>query len=160
MMTKREKLYLDTSILGFALYKDDLERTAEANSLLRQIRKGHFVGGYSFVTEAEIMAAPPRIARRLLKKVSWACLRRIRVRSRARVHDLARLYCRENIIPEEFLDDALHVAVATFWRADALVSYNFKHLVRLETMIRVNAINRSKNLAEIFLCQPSEVIVP
>jgi hypothetical protein len=60
MRAKKRKLYLDTSILGFALNKHDPERMAEANLLLRQIRDGWFVGGYSFVTEAEIEAAPPR----------------------------------------------------------------------------------------------------
>jgi len=33
-------------------------------------------------------------------------------------------------------------------------------IVRLEAMVRVNSINRSKELAELFLCQPSEVILP
>ncbi len=63
------------------------------------------------------------------------------------------------MIPREFFEDAMHVAVATLWRADALVSYNFAHLVRLDTMVGVNAINRAEKLAEIFICQPSEVII-
>ncbi len=52
------------------------------------------------------------------------------------------------------------MAIATLWRADALVSYNFTHIVRLDTMVEVNAINREERLAEIFLCQPSEVLFP
>jgi hypothetical protein len=55
---------------------------------------------------------------------------------------------------------ALHVAIATLWRADALVSYNFTHIVRLDTMVEVNAINRRERVAEKFLCQPSEVLLP
>ena len=55
--------------------------------------------------------------------------------------------------------DALHIAVATLWRADALVSYNFEHIVNLEIMVAVNELNRSLNLNEIFLCQPQEVII-
>ncbi len=50
MVTKR-RLYLDTSILGFSLNRHDPQRMTEANVLLRQIREGRFVGGYSFVTE-------------------------------------------------------------------------------------------------------------
>jgi hypothetical protein len=159
MRTKKRKLYLDTSILGFALNKHDPERKAEANLLLRQIREGHFVGGYSFVTEAEIAAAPHRLAQRLRRKVTWAGLRRMRTRSRSQAYDLAERYCKAEIIPSEYFDDALHVAVATLWRADALVSYNFAHLVRLDTMVEINAINRNESLAELFLCQPSEVIL-
>src|SRR5712692_3338291 len=156
MRTKKRKLYLDTSIFGFSLNKHDLDRRSEANLLLRQIREGRFVGGYSFVTEAEIKAAPPRLAKRLQSKVAWAELRHFLTRSRSLAHDLADGYCRASIIPPEYFDDALHVAVATLWRADALVSYNFTHIVRLDTMVEVNAINRREAFAEIFLCQPSE----
>src|ERR1700730_9170066 len=117
MRVKKRKLYLDTSILGFSLNKHDVERRAEANLLLRQIREGRFVGGYSFVMEAEIEAAPPRLARRLRRKVAWADLLRVRTRSRSQVHNLADSYCQAKIIPSEYFDDALHVAVASPWRA-------------------------------------------
>jgi hypothetical protein len=158
MRTRKRKLYLDTSIFGFALQKIDLGRKAEANLLLRQIRDGEFLAGYSFVTEAEIEAAPPGIAQRLRRMITSAGLRRIRVRSRSQAHDLAKRYCQARVIPREYFEDALHVAIATLWRADALVSYNFTHIVRLDTMIRVNVINQQEGLAELHLCQPSEVI--
>jgi len=157
---KKRKLYLDTSILGYALSRRDATRRAEANRLLRQIREDIFLGGYSYVTEQEIADAPPRIARRLQRKIVWAGLRRVRVRSRGEAHDLAERYCRARVIPREYFDDALHVAVATLWRADALVSYNFTHIVRLDTMVGVNVINRAGGFAEIFLCQPKEVLLP
>lgn len=160
MGMKQRKLYLDSSVLGFAVNRRATARRVEANRLLRQIREGHFVGGYSFVLEDEILAAPHRVAARLRHKVGWARLHRISVPSRSRSHDLAQEYGEARIIPWEYFDDALHIAVATLWRADALVSYNFAHIVRLETMVRVNSINRTKELAEVFLCQPSEVILP
>lgn len=159
MAAKKRKLYVDSSIFGFSVNPRMPQWQAEAKLLLRQIRGGHFVGGYSFVTEREISAAPPRLAQRLRKKITWARMRRIRIRSLAQVHQLAGRYCRAHVIPREYFDDALHVAVATLWRADALVSYNFTHLVRLETVLRVNAINRREELAEIVICQPNEVII-
>lgn len=151
---KTRRLYLDTSILGFSIYKDDLTRRVEANELLRQIRNGLFLGGYSYVTETEISAAPARVAARLRRKITFARLRRVHVRSRSLAHELAMVYCKAGVIPEAFLEDALHVAVATLWRADALVSFNFTHLVRLDTMLEVNRINRVRGLAELFLCRP------
>jgi hypothetical protein len=155
---KKRKLYLDTSVLGFSMSRHDPDRRAEANRLLRQIRADYFVGGYSFVTEEEIDEAPARIAKRLRRKISWANLHRVRVRSRSQAHALATAYCQAGIVPSEYLDDALHGAVATLWRAE--VSYNLTHIVRLDTMVEVNAINRREGVAEIFLCQPSEVLLP
>jgi hypothetical protein len=66
-----------------------------------------------FVTEEEIDEAPARIARRLRRKISWANLDRVRVRSQSQAHELATAYCRAGVIPSEYYDDALHVAVAT-----------------------------------------------
>jgi predicted nucleic acid-binding protein len=157
---KKRKLYLDTSVFGYAVNRNEPERQAEANRLLLQIRAGHFVGGFSFVTEEELGQAPRRVAQRLNRKIIWANLHRVRVRSRSQVHELADRYCTAHIIPREYFDDALHVAIATLWRANALVSYNFTHIVRLDTMVEVNTINRREGLAEIFLCQPSEVLLP
>ena len=42
---------------------------------------------------------------------------------------------------------------------DALVSYNFEHIVNIEIMVAVDKINRALSLNEIFLCQPQEVII-
>ena len=94
------------------------------------------------------------------KTVPPARLKRVRVRSLTQVYHLAERYCHARVIPREFFDDALHVAIATLWRANALVSYNFTHIVRLDTMVEVNAINRQQALAELFLCQPKEVLLP
>jgi predicted nucleic acid-binding protein len=146
-------------VCGFSISKHDPQRRNEAHRLLRQIRDGMFEGGYSDVTLQELLAAPPRVATRLRKKIGWSKLHRIRVRSRSEVHDLAIRYCNARAIPHEYFEDALHVATPTLWRADALVSFNFTHLVRLETMILVNEINRKMEPSELFLCQPSEVIL-
>lgn len=159
MASAKRKLYLDTSILGFALQKQHPQYRREANILLRQIREGSFVGGYSFLLEKEIAAAPYRVSKKLKQKIEWSRLRRIRVRSRSMAYALAERYCDAHIFPIEFFEDALHVAIASFWRAEAVVSYNFAHIVRLDTMAGVRAINEMENLPTIFLCQPAEVIL-
>lgn len=50
------------------------------------------------------------------------------------------------------MSDALYIA-------DALVSYNFEHIVNLETIIKVNEVNKAHNMNEIFVCQPQDVII-
>jgi hypothetical protein len=120
----------------------------------------YFSGASSSVTEEEVEASPPRIARRLLRRMKWAGLRRVRIWNRGLAEELAEEYCDAGIIPEQFLDDSRHVAFATLWGADAIVSYNFAHLFRLETIVAVNAINQREGLREIVICQPKEVIRP
>lgn len=160
MAPKKLKLYLDTSVLGYAVNPRNRARRDEARVLLSQIRNGSFIGAFSSVTEEEVKAAPPRIAQRLLRKMMWAGLKRVRIWNRGLAEELAEQYCDQGVIPEEFLDDARHIAIATLWGAHAVVSYNFKHLVRLETIVAVNAINEEAGLDEIVICQPKEVILP
>ncbi len=156
---RKLRLYLDSSILGWSLNHSNPGRFAEANLLLQQIADGRFTGVYSWVSEQEVEAAPTHIAKRLWQKIEQAKLKLITVRLRKQAEELAQTYCDKKIVPSNFKADALHIAIATIWKADALVSYNFEHIVSLETMVAVNEVNKELNLNEIFLCQPQEVII-
>lgn len=126
---------------------------------MEEISLGKFIGAYSWVTEEEIVAAPKHIALRLYEKIKKAKLRKVSVHFKKHAEEIAQRYCAKGIIPSDFKADALHIAIATLWKVDALVSYNFEHIVNLEIMIAVNEVNRELNLKEIFLCQPQEVII-
>ena len=156
---KKFLLYLDSSILCWSLNSNNPSRFAEANLFLHQVAQGKFLGAYSWVNIEEIEAAPEHIAQKLWQKVEKAKLKRISARFKRRAEELAKRYCSKKIVPSDFKADALHIAIATLWKADALVSYNFGHIVNLEIMVAVNELNRSLNLKEIFLCQPQEVII-
>ena len=121
---RKLRLYLDSSILGWSLNRSNPSRFAEANLLLQQIADGRFVGAYSWVSGQEIEAAPGHIAKRLWKKVEEAKLKKIPLRLGKQANELAQKYCDKEIVPSDFKSDALHIAVATLWKADALVSYN------------------------------------
>lgn len=156
---RRLRLYLDSSILGWSLNRGNPGRFTEANKLLQEIAKGKFVGAYSWVNEQEVEAAPEHIAKMLWRKIGEAKLKRVPMRLTKQVDDLAKIYCVKGIVPSNFENDALHIAVATLWKADALVSYNFEHIVNLQIMVKVNEVNSALNLNEIFLCQPQEVMI-
>ncbi len=55
------------------------------------------------------------------------------------IYGLAGLY-REKVMPKE-ISDTLHIAAASYYRLDALVSWNFRHIVNLKTMRAVYEIN-------------------
>jgi predicted nucleic acid-binding protein len=66
---------------------------------------------------------------------------------------LAQEYLREGIFPRHAEDDARHVAIATAGGADFVVSWNFRHLVRVRTRRAVNLVNALKG-------RPIEIIAP
>lgn len=71
---------------------------------------------------------------------------------------LAEKYISEGVFSSKYLDDATHVAAASVLGCTAIVSWNFKHIVKLKTILGVNGINRFMGYGEIEIITP-EIIV-
>lgn len=75
------------------------------------------------------------------------------------INDLAEMYIKENIIPENKKEDALHVAFSTIYEFDVLLSWNFRHLANLKKQIIINALNKMEGFTkELLLLNPLELI--
>ena len=57
------------------------------------------------------------------------------------IAELGSAYLKANVVTKKSANDALHVAYATIARAAAIVSLNFKHIVRLDRMKGYNKVN-------------------
>jgi len=66
-------------------------------------------------------------------------------------------YLAVRIVPARYRNDLRHVAVATVTRADALVSWNFRHLVNVRTRRAVHAVNLRLGHPLIEIVSPEEV---
>jgi len=71
--------------------------------------------------------------------------------------ELAERYIDEGIIPERYRDDAVHVAVATTNHIEFLVSWNFKHLVKVRAHQAVNLVNVLAGYPTIEIIAPPEL---
>ena len=71
---------------------------------------------------------------------------------------LANRYLSTKIIPEKYRADALHIAFATFYETDVLVSYNLRHIVKLKTRRLANYINLLEGYKTLEIGTPEEVI--
>ena len=71
---------------------------------------------------------------------------------------LAERYIDEGIVGDKNLNDCKHVALATLAEADVLVSWNFRHIVKLNKIYRYNGINKILGYREIEIRTPYEVI--
>ena len=70
--------------------------------------------------------------------------------------ELAEKYINEGILTKKWYDDALHIAIATHVRADVLVSWNFKHIVRCDKIIQFNKVNTLNNYQPVSIYSPQE----
>ncbi len=75
-----------------------------------------------------------------------------------RVRMLAEKYVQEAIIPTKYFDDALHLAAATYAEVDSVISWNFRHMVKLSTIRGVNGVNKMYGLKEIEILTPQSWI--
>ena len=71
---------------------------------------------------------------------------------------LAKEYMKRNIIPAKYEDDAFHIAIASVNNLDVIVSWNFKHIVKLKTKREVAGINTLMGYKPIEIYSPLEVV--
>lgn len=71
---------------------------------------------------------------------------------------LARAYLENRIFSANYIDDARHVSIASINNMDAVVSWNFGHLVNLERVKKVNIVNDIMGYKHIEIISPQEVI--
>ena len=152
MKERKLTLYLDTSVIG-GYY--DVEFEKETKLLFDDIIKGEFEVFYSSLTEDELISAPLRV-RELINELPKNNKRKIELTEEA-TH-LADYYIAENVVDKTSREDCLHIALATVYRADILVSWNFKHIVNVKRIRGYNAINLKYGYAAIDIRSPKEII--
>ena len=153
----RPLLYLETSILGFCF--DDEPRNASrreaVTSLLEQIRVGILNADTSPITFHESSQAAEPLRSRLVALLDDVTLSPA---DDEEVERLAGVYLREHAIPQQYADDARHVAYATVCKADVLVSLNLRHLANEWAERKVTAVNLREGYREIRIRTPEEVL--
>lgn len=110
----------------------------------------------SDVVEAELADAPAE-AQTALKDLGPDAVEEVAVHNDVR--ELAASYVKAGVVGERWLDDATHVAAATVARADAIVSWNFRHIVRLDKIKAYNQVNLALGYGILTILSPLEVNV-
>ena len=74
------------------------------------------------------------------------------------IEELAKEYISHGAVPEGFIEDAYHIAIAAINEMDCLLSWNFKHIVRRRTRDIVRMVNSLNNLKSIEIMTPAELL--
>lgn len=151
---RKLKLYLETSIFNLALAEDaPFEREATLKLLQKLLSYEIFV---SDIVIDEINRTQNKIKKeRLLDLVNQLKPEALEFDESAKA--LADKYIQEGIIPQKYAEDAFHIAIASVNDLDALISWNFKHIVKLKTKREVAGINAFMGYKEIEIYSPLEV---
>jgi len=109
----------------------------------------------SEITLQEISASTEILQQQILRQLETIHLEIVEITEETIT--LAEKYIEEQIIPLRFRSDALHIAAATLSRCDVLASWNFKHIVKLKTILGVNGINQMLGYSEIKILTPQSL---
>ena len=144
------RVYADTSVFGGCF---DKEFDDESRTFFEQVSAGKFVLLVSDLTVRELENAP-----REVREFYSALTGYESVSATHECHDLRDAYLRADVVGRASADDALHVAIATVYRADIIVSWNFKHIVQRRRIHGFEAVNTLMDYRPPDIFSPREII--
>jgi len=147
---KKPRIYVDTSVIGGCF---DPEFELWSNGLVEDFRQGRFALVLSDVTATEIEPAP-RVVRELHSEL-LSIAEILTVTEEASV--VLAAYEEHKVLGPHFRNDMLHIALATVGAVDVLVSWNFRHIVRLDKMQQFNGVNLERGYRALAIYSPREV---
>jgi hypothetical protein len=145
------RIYADTSVFGGCY---DEEFALESMRLMRDMRHKKYILLLTDMVIAELRDAPERVSD-IVTSIPIEIIERVEITDE--VFALRDAYLQAGIVGKRWTDDATHVAAATVARADALVSWNFKHIVRLDKMKLYNQINLLNGYGVLTIISPKEL---
>jgi predicted nucleic acid-binding protein len=148
---KQFRIYADTSIFG-GLF--DEEFSIQSKLFFQAVRDGKFKLVTSAVVSKELETAPVEVTQ-FFNKIVNSC-EIVEVTDGALA--LQESYVKQGIVTPKYYDDALHVALATVWSCDCIVSWNFKHIVNYHKIPLYNAVNALNGYGNIAIYSPQEVV--
>ena len=148
----RPRVYVDTSVIGGCL---DDEFKDYSKLLFKEFISGKKRIVVSDLVLFELEGAPEDV-KDVLHGIPQGSIEYVFLNEESL--SLAGTYLKEDVIAENSLADARHIAIATIERVDVLVSWNFKHIVNLNRIHLINSVNLKLGYPLIEIRSPLEVI--
>ena len=145
------RVYVDTSVFGGCF---DDEFAEHSTRFFDFVRAGRITVLVSQVVVEELRDAPSQV-QELFGTLAVSSI--VTVELTPEIIKLRDAYVTAGIVPRDSVDDATHVAAATAARADAIVSWNFRHIVRVDKMRAYNELNLEAGFGLLSIVSPQEV---
>jgi hypothetical protein len=155
---KKLKIYLDTSVINF-LFADD---APDFKKITEDFFKDYFNNYDIYISDIVLLEIEKTEDQEkkslLLSVIDNYPFKIIDITDNKDVKYLSELYVKEEVIPRKKKEDAIHIAVATAYEMDILLSWNFKHLANIKKQLLINSLNeREGYLKKLYLLSPLEV---
>lgn len=147
-----QRIYIDTSVAGGYF---DKEFSDGSKKFFEQVRNGEAIVIISSLLEQELIDAPAKV-RELIKNLPEKHIEKINHTLEA--EELAENYLSAKVVGRTSIEDCRHIALASVYKANVLVSRNFKHIVNVERINGYNSVNLKYGYKTLDIRTPKEVL--
>ena len=152
-MGKKIKIYLDTSVISALFDARNPERQELTENFFEKIEMFDI-----FVSDI-VFAEIDDISNENLKKLMREQIIEFNIlQIDEETSKLADEYVKNGAIPSAYSEDALHIAISTLHEIDYLLSWNFRHIVKMKTRKIVNMVNFTLGYPDLRIITPAELL--
>ncbi|MDR2480805.1 MAG: PIN domain nuclease [Spirochaetaceae bacterium] len=153
---KKLKIYLDTTIISYLDQKEKPERMADTHLLWEKIKAGMFDTVISDICIAEIngcSAEKRNVLYNYLSQINYTLI----TSDEKSIGIAAKMVDLQVLTQKSFLD-CQHIANAIVSGCDAIVSWNFRHIVNHKTIMGVKAVTALEGYTDLLIYAPPILI--
>lgn len=133
------RIYIETSVIN-GVFSKDVRIRVVSSVFFDKIRAGEIEGHVSSYVLAELYETPEVNKRGRLLRFAGLCI--VDAPSGPKVEELGRKYVRRGMIPRKYIFDAYHIASASIGGFEALVTWNYEHILRDKTEKLLRIVNK------------------
>ncbi len=149
------KLYLETTVFNY-YFDDDREGHENVLELFEAIKAGKFEAYTSELVIRELERAREPKRSDMLALIDDYGIKSLDSNSKSK--RLGEIYIEKGVIPSSHFFDSLHIAVASIYELDCIISYNFHHINRNKTRIMTASINNEEGYGGIMIVTAKEIL--
>lgn len=154
----KPKVYLETSVVSYLTARPSRDLIVAANQQITQewwqVRRAGFELFVSQLVLQEAGAGDPAAAQQRLEVLKEMPLLELSEEALS----LAETLGQDGPLPQEAVEDALHIAVATLNGMDYLLTWNFKHLANATMRYKIEQVCRQAGYEPPIICTPQELL--
>jgi len=147
----KTKVYLDTSVISYLEQEDSPEKMQITRNVWELLKKGEYDIYVSEVVISELNKCKDDKKRNLLlnhlTEINYTYVPVVND-----INDLARQLIDRGYMKEKSIDDCKHIATAMMYGCEFIMSWNFKHIVKLRTIngVREIALENGRKNVQIY----------
>ena len=140
LLVQRPKIYLDTSVISHLEQQDASDKMFDSRLLWEELKQGKHKVYISEVVTREI--AKNKREKQTILTFWLADIEPTIIEISPEIEAYADALIKECVLPPKSRDDCLQIACTVIGKCDMLLSWNFKHMVKIKTIDGVKIVSK------------------